>query len=82
MLRNFRFENGKIVGIRVENPEKIAILAKSGFKNGDIAVALNEYDVGGGKSVLEIAELTEGSNPYYIKIKRGEKILAFVVHVE
>jgi len=76
------FEDGKIVGIRIENPEKIAILAKSGFKNGDIAVALNEYDVGGGKSVLEIAELTEGSNPYRIKIKRGEKILTFVVHVE
>lgn len=76
------FEGGKIVGIRVENPEKIAVLAKSGFKNGDIAVALNEYEVGGDKSVLEIAELTEGSNPYFIKIKRGERLLTFVVHVE
>ncbi|NLV44154.1 MAG: protein kinase [Candidatus Hydrogenedentes bacterium] len=76
------YEDGKIVGIRAEYPEKIALLAQAGFKDGDIVIAVNEYDIGGDKSILEIAELTEGSNPYIIKVKRGKEIYTFVVHVQ
>ena len=76
------FENGKIVGIRAENPEKIALLAGHGFKNGDILTSINGYAFGGEKNVLEIAELTEGSNPYTLKIKRGNEEFTYVVHVE
>jgi len=76
------FEDGKLVGIRAENVEKIALLANYGFKNGDIVTTVNGYEFGGEKSVLDIAELTEGSNPYVIKIKRGQEEYTFVVHVE
>ncbi len=76
------FEDGKLVGIRAENVEKIALLANYGFKNGDIVTSVNGYEFGGEKSVLEIAELTEGSDPYVIKIKRDQEEYTFVVHVE
>ncbi len=76
------FEDGKIVGIRTENPEKIALLADSGFKNGDIVTSVNGYEFGGDKSVLEIAELTEGANPYIIKVRRDDGEHTFIVHVE
>jgi hypothetical protein len=76
------FENGVIIGIRVENPESIAILAASGFKNGDVIVSINGHAFGGDKSIFEIAELTEGSNLYIIKILRNKEEHTFYVHVQ
>ncbi len=76
------FENGEPVGLRAERPENIAILAASGFKNGDIIVSVNGYAFGGEYSILEIAERTEGANPYVIKVKRGDEEHTFYVHVE
>ncbi|HQM99632.1 MAG TPA: serine/threonine-protein kinase [Candidatus Hydrogenedentes bacterium] len=75
-------EDGNIIGIQTEFPEKIAILASAGFKNGDILTSVNGHTFGGDKSVLEIAALTEGANPYILKVKRGEKEFTYVVHVE
>lgn len=75
-------EDGKAVGILLNHPEKIAIMAAAGMKSGDIVISLNGYRMGDDKSILEIAELTEGSNPYIIKVKRGKDEYTLVVHVE
>lgn len=76
------FENGKPVGIQGDNLEQVPILLEAGVRNGDILVSVNGYRLGEGKTVLEIAELTEGSNPYVLEILREGKIHKFIVHVE
>lgn len=74
--------DGKLVGIQGDNLEQIPILAEAGVRNGDILISVNGYRPGEGRTVHEIAELTEGSNPYILEVLRDSAVHTFVVHVE
>ncbi|MCC6145478.1 MAG: protein kinase [Candidatus Hydrogenedentes bacterium] len=75
-------EDGKIVGIKMDNVEQVPSIAQLGFRNGDMLVAVNGYRLGEGKSVLEIAELTDGSSTYEVEILRAGKPHYFHIHTE